>query len=343
MMRTSTTADLPIFKKIWKDIFGDTDSFIEWFFSKRFNPDMSFIYEINGEIASVIHSYPICVNLGGKPVKAAMISGVSTLPCHRKKGLMHSLFKFALGKLDKKGYSLCYYFPANPAFYKSLGHTHITDNIAVSSEVISPSWYLFETYDINDSVNQLFRVFRSFSSGYGGGVIRQNDFETKISEYVSENLICKGITDNGGCLRSYIVYYPAENYIEICELAGEFTDISKLLSSFTLPVKVKLPPDFPVEKVFKDFHPSFGNMGGIINVQRLLSETNFDCPLVLKVTDSVFPANCGVFDFAGNPSAKVPDVTLNSGELLQTLAGYKIFPDLADFFPKLPCYSQDLY
>ena len=343
MQRILTERDIPELKKIWKDIFHDSDNFINWFFSNRFRPQMSFAHEINGEIVCVIHSYPIKINLHGKALPAVMISGVATLPHYRKKGLMHSLFKFALNKLDEMGYFLCYYYPANPDFYKSLGHIHITDNITVNCLPSNPNKCKSETYDIKDTVMSLKQLYNAFSSKYNCGVNRQDDFELKMSEHIGEGLFCKCISNASGNPDAYVIYHQTDAFYEIAELAGNEEKLTELLSGFSMPVKAKLPPDFPAEKVFSEFHLSTGNMGGIINVRRFLSETASDCPLIVKITDSVLCDNCGVFDFKGNPSHKLPDITLTAGELLQTVTGYKVHPRLTDYFPTCICFSQDLY
>ena len=129
MMRCATTADIPVFKNIWKEIFGDSDTFLNHFFSTNFHPEMSFCAEIDGVTACVMHCRPIKIKAGKNHLSAVMVSGVATLPEYRKKGLMHKLFKYAISELAKQGHYLCYYYPANPAFYTSLGHVHIPNNL----------------------------------------------------------------------------------------------------------------------------------------------------------------------------------------------------------------------
>ena len=338
MMRNAVPEDIPVLKKIWKDIFGDTDNFINWFFDNRFTSDMSFVSEINGEIACVIHSYPIKIKLGKKCVSAVMISGVATLPPYRKQGLMHGLFKYATDRLVQNGYYLCYYYPANPDFYKSLGHVNITENLVMNNVY---SFYLekeFTHTPLNSShIPELKNLYEKFMSEYSGFVTRTNDFETKMQEYISENLqVCLN-------LNAYIIYHKTESTVEILEIAGRFNRIEELLCSFNLPIKGKLPSNFPTEHLRGSISTAHGNMGGIMNVQKFLEEIGFDCPMLVEITDSIIPHNNGIFDLYGNKHNKKADVTLTSGELLQTVAGYKVHTALEKYFPEHNCFSQDLY
>ena len=338
MIRKATCSDIPAFKKIWKDVFGDTDSFINWFFTQRFVPHMSFVYEKNGQIASLMHTYPIQVRLGNKTASAVMVSGVATLPDFRGQGLMHKLFLYAQQELSKEGHYLCYYYPANPDFYKSLGHVQITENLLfenVSSSQIKKSFRHTEL-NFND-FPYLNDLYNKFSDGFSGVVLRDHDFETKMHEYVSENL---NVAIN---LNAYIIYHQAENSIEISEIGGRHARIHELLHSFELPIKGKFPPDFPTHGLNGEFTKSYGNMGGIMNMQKFLSETRFECPLLIEITDNSIPENNGIFDFNGNRHNKKADVSMTSGELLQTVAGYKIHPELKAFFSEFNCFSQDLY
>ncbi len=338
MMRTATASDIPQFRRIWKDIFGDTDSFIDWFFNNCFCPDMSFCTEMDGKIVCVMHCRQIWVKLGRQPVSAVMVSGVATLPHYRRQGLMHKLFKFAADKLREMGISIFYYFPANPNFYRGLGHVNITENMVFNGVSASfPKRDLIQTAINYSHLSVMKSLYEQFMQNYSGFVIRSNSFENKLQEYLAENLLI-ALNSN-----AYIVYNKTESSIEIQEVAGEFNKISELLESFSLPINGKFPTDFPTEKLNGNINISYGNMGGIINIQRLLSETAAECPLTVQVTDSIFPENCGVFDFCGLKKQQPPDVILTSGELLQTLAGYRIHPELSEYFHKHKCFSSDLY
>lgn len=343
MMRQTTNSDVPVLKKIWKDIFGDTDSFIDWFFSARFNPNMSFCTEINGEIASVIHSYPITLYLSEKKVSAVMISGVSTIPLYRNRGLMRKLFLYALTQLDIAGFSLCCYYPTNSAFYQSLGHTIFTSNLSVNlfgmhgaSNADIRHGTLSETNSADFK-----SLYFDFAKNYSGIVLREKDFNVKFSEYLSEKMKFAVIFENTPV--AYIIYAETDSHIELAEAVGAYSNIKKLLSTFKLPVNGNLPPDFPTEGLSGNFRITDGNMGGIINTERFLAETAFCCPLTIRISDAAVPSNCGNFDFCGNPSAKSPDITLSSGELLQALSGFEVPSSLREFFPERTCFSMDLY
>lgn len=346
MMRKATYADVPAFKKIWKDTFGDTDSFTDWFFHSNFNPDMSFCTEKDGKIVCVMHCRQIWVKLGREPVSAVMVSGVATLPHYRRQGLMHKLFKFAAENLRDMSVSIFYYFPANPDFYKGLGHVHITENLVLSgvshiSRFIRPDCPLELT---EGDFPSLFSVYRHFAKNYSGIALRYDSFHVKMREYISENCLFTALfSPVDSNYDAYIIYSKTDTHIELQEVCGHPDDIAYILRGFHLPVNGRVPPDFPTKKITGSFSFAPGNMGGVIDIQSLLAETAAECPLIIQVTDRVFPENCGIYDFNGIKSKQPPDVTLTSGELLQTLAGYKIHPQLQEYFSEYKCFSSDLY
>ena len=340
MMRCATKNDIPVLKKIWKDIFADSDSFIDWFFEYRFNPQLSFCTEMNGKIVCVLHCYPIDLKIGDKNITAVMVSGVATLPEYRKQKLMHNLFHYALDQLDRHDYPLCFYFPANPAFYTGLGHVRLTDFITLNNAQFSAKKEETTFVDISQNIQNLEKCYNNFSEKYSCIVLRKNNFASKMKEYIAENLICEASVKNEE-ITAYAIYNKKTSALEIAEAVGDSYDIINILSGYTF--SGKLPPDLCIDTLNISADFSEGAMGGIVNVAKLLSALNLNCPLILKVTDDFFPNNNGTYDFSGQTSEKTPDLTISSGELLQTLTGYKVHPSLSDYFKEYPCYTTDLY
>ena len=338
MMRKATEADVPAFKKIWKTIFCDSDNFINWFFNKRFSCDMTFVYEKNGEIASLMHTYPLEIKLGPKAVSAVMVSGVTTLPEHRGQGLMHELFLYAIQSLAEKGHCICYYYPANPDFYKSLGHVNITENLVFENVSAFSGQKEFSRVPLEPvHISEIKIIYEKFMKEYSGFATRQIDFETKMQEYIGENLY---IAINK---TAYIIYKPTHTSVEIAELGGRFGGITELLCSFDRPINGKFPCDFPTEQLSGNICKAYGNMCGVTDVKKLLKETQYQCPLLVEIVDDVIHHNNGVFDFKGKEHNEKADVTLTTGQLLQTVSGYKVHPALKDYFTEYNCFTQDLY
>ena len=122
IIRTLTLADIPQLKKIWKDTFHDTDSFLDWYFSARFFPDHSVCAEENGRIVSVCHILPAQQYLRGRILPCGLLNGVATLPEYRGRGLMKQLIRFLYPLLSDMGIYLMTNTPAAFAIYEPCGH-----------------------------------------------------------------------------------------------------------------------------------------------------------------------------------------------------------------------------
>ena len=107
-------------KKLWKTVFGDSDSFIDTFFQIAFSPDRCRFTEENGEIICALYWFD-CEYDGGK---LAYIYAVATHPEHRGKGLASQLILDTHKQLKDLGYAGAVLKPANGLFpfYERLGY-----------------------------------------------------------------------------------------------------------------------------------------------------------------------------------------------------------------------------
>lgn len=107
-------------RSLWKTVFGDTDAFLDAFFSVAYSPDHC-RYLTEGEaVVSALYWFD-CEYEGGK---LAYIYAVATDPLHRGKGLASQLLKDTHEHLKKAGYAGAVLKPANGLFpfYGRLGY-----------------------------------------------------------------------------------------------------------------------------------------------------------------------------------------------------------------------------
>lgn len=92
---------IPALKALWKEAFGDTDAFIDSFFSTAFAPERCLCTGEGAEAAAA--AYWFDVELRGMP--AAYIYAVATAKAHRGKGLCAQLMDRIHTHLDTLGYT----------------------------------------------------------------------------------------------------------------------------------------------------------------------------------------------------------------------------------------------
>lgn len=107
-------------KQLWKTVFGDTDAFLEAFFSIAYSPDRCRYLMEDDAVVSALYWFD-CEYEGGK---LAYIYAVATDPNHRGKGLASQLMMETHAHLKASGYAGAVLKPAKGLFpfYERLGY-----------------------------------------------------------------------------------------------------------------------------------------------------------------------------------------------------------------------------
>ena len=115
-------SDIPNLKELWKEAFGDTDDFIDLFFSLAFSAQSALcVYDNDSPTASL---YWFDGYIGQE--KAAYIYGVATKKTYGGRGFSSALIKRTHELLAEKGYRIAVLVPADSGlfdFYGRLGYT----------------------------------------------------------------------------------------------------------------------------------------------------------------------------------------------------------------------------
>lgn len=120
--------------KLWLDIFGDSEAFTNWFFAERFCPDLSFAAFDGDRLIAMTLGRSTKILVEGTVHRALLISGVSTLPAYRGRGLMHGLVSMQIDDAGAKDFSCCYLHPVEESLYASLGFENGTDALLIASD-----------------------------------------------------------------------------------------------------------------------------------------------------------------------------------------------------------------
>ncbi len=130
IIETARKEDVPELKKLWREIFNDTDDYIENFFEYRMKFEDTFVGRENDKIIST--SYMLKSDLilaSGEIVPAFYMCGISTREEYRGKGYSKKLIEACFNHAKECGADLCYLVPANRPlfdFYKKSGMTPFT-------------------------------------------------------------------------------------------------------------------------------------------------------------------------------------------------------------------------
>ena len=124
-----TMAHIPALRAVWKEAFGDSEEFLDSFFTKAFSPDRSrCVFEDDQPVAMLYWFNQQC---HGKPM--AYLYAVATRQDRRNRGLCRALISDTHSLLTALGYAGVLLVPANrqlAASYGTMGYqiaTKVTD------------------------------------------------------------------------------------------------------------------------------------------------------------------------------------------------------------------------
>ncbi|MFO7574710.1 MAG: GNAT family N-acetyltransferase [Bacteroidales bacterium] len=112
------TADEAILRSIWKEVFNDTDEFVDSFFGRRYSADSTLVYRERGEIVSMIFFPRYNFKVNDARFGLGYICGAATLPGYRQKGLMGLLMEASLEAMRSRGDSFSSLIPASDPLYE---------------------------------------------------------------------------------------------------------------------------------------------------------------------------------------------------------------------------------
>lgn len=125
-IRFATIDDIDELKNIWKVCFGDSDTFINYYFEQEFKADKVLLLLEGKEIASMLTMIPI--NLctpKGKKYKGAMLYAIATHPKFQSMGLSTKLMDYSSSYLRKQEVDIVTLVPATMSlinFYAKRGY-----------------------------------------------------------------------------------------------------------------------------------------------------------------------------------------------------------------------------
>lgn len=116
---------LPLLRALWAEAFGDSEKFLDAFFSTAYSPTRCRCVTIGGDIAALLYWFD--VSYEGQ--KMAYLYAVATAPAYREQGLCRALMKDTHAHLALRGYSGALLVPEGEnlrQMYRGLGYESCT-------------------------------------------------------------------------------------------------------------------------------------------------------------------------------------------------------------------------
>ena len=126
-------------KKLWTQAFGDTDAFLDTFFTVAYSPERSQHLALDGHLAAMLYWFDC--QCRGK--KIAYIYAVATDEAYQNRGLCRQLMEKTHALLQKQGYAGAILVPGSAglfALYEKLGYrtcSHMTVTTCAAGAPVS--------------------------------------------------------------------------------------------------------------------------------------------------------------------------------------------------------------
>jgi len=113
-------------KEIWKLCFGDSDRYIDFFYTHRYQEDKTALLLQDGQIVSMLTMLPIeIVSANKRSFNAAMLYAIATHPQYQHQGLASQLMDFVNKYLNEQNSAFSVLVPAEQQlfnFYRQQGY-----------------------------------------------------------------------------------------------------------------------------------------------------------------------------------------------------------------------------
>ncbi len=127
-------------KKLWADIFGDDEEYINLLFDFKYTPAECFAEISEGEVVSVLYLLKGYIITGGKVFEGRYLYAAATSVKHRGKGIMAKLIKESQEYVKGKGLSFICLVPADEGlygYYARFGFKAVMKNYVSAAEGIA--------------------------------------------------------------------------------------------------------------------------------------------------------------------------------------------------------------
>ncbi len=96
-----TASQVPLLRQLWKTAFGDTDAYLDAFFSTAFSPDRCRCAFLDGQLAGMLYWF----DCSCRGEKMAYLYAVATAPEFRGQGICRALMADTQALLTARGYA----------------------------------------------------------------------------------------------------------------------------------------------------------------------------------------------------------------------------------------------
>lgn len=310
------------FKQMWSEAFGDSKSWIDFFFERAYDDDDAIVLRTSDEVSPVsallLRRYDL--NFHGERLPLAYLCGANTRRKHRGRGYMAQLIQMSLKVARDRGDALVTLIPANKRLYDFYKQFDFSKAIYAGVRRYT-ALHPFNTEKPyhpvqNPGYRTVAEVFYEFESRIKGRVLHTPEEYLNVLEDIRlDGGDVAVVADANGEVAGFAFGVHHSDGIVVKDVVARDNDAAdgalRELRNLNpnLPFKVYAMPD-------EDSRPGTlvpRGMARIINpltVFKILAATNPGWACRIKVHDSLLPENTGTYIIA-NGKVKFDNTSTN--------------------------------
>lgn len=349
-MRIQKVTEMEEVKKLWKDCFGDTDAYMQFYFTwKTKDNEILGIYQ-EDQLVSMLHLNPYQVSIHGNVYQSYYVVGVATETSYRKQGLMRKVLEHSIQAMNEERVPFTYLMPASEAIYLPFDFRIITHQRRMSypmedlrrqeREVLYAASIEEKRYSIvsvTETSNELSNI-QTFANQY---LKNTEDVYTIRDVYYYERMMAELKACNGGMLaikvdgdiEGYISYVIEQEKVEVLECLSTGETEEWLIDAMKEEVLARTEEEQFVRQEPSQAPPM---MARIIHLTTFLESLRSKQPvnLVIEVSDPIIEENNGRFMIDCKPDScsvtklldqeydrEIPEIISGIASLIQLFFG----------------------
>ncbi|MGL5376762.1 MAG: GNAT family N-acetyltransferase [Cetobacterium sp.] len=342
-------------KSLWKDLFFDEDSYINWYFDNVYSEKNTEIFCEKSELKGMIFQNKYHLAVENNQFMSRYLVGIGVTPEKRGEGVMRKLLLKVLREAYNYGEELIYLTPIDKKIYERFGFTYVSTLLKYDFPFsILESFKKkcrIEKIDSKKCSDELFlklqEFYKLYSKDFYLRVARyKEDYKKILSELFCEDGIIYVSYDLFGKINGYMLVLKSEKLVikEFLFLNKEsFESLMFVIygyKNYYRGVEVTLPENVYLEDYFDTENEINKNIKNKVQVRilkvenvlkRLVKNLSESEEISIYIQDDIISENTGIFKLKKNEIQKVTgdfDISLNIKELAILSYGFRDYNTL---------------
>ena len=171
-MRQLGARDLPQIRRVWRECFGDSESFLDVYFSSAARPEDGIGLFHGSTLVSNLFELPMRARVTGQEYVCAFVAGCATLPEWRRRHLLGDLMRAALADMRSREVCVSFLHPSRHSFYRKFGYETVNYVQYHTAQPVAESPVCIASTLADVPEESVYASYRAFVSRFNSHFVR---------------------------------------------------------------------------------------------------------------------------------------------------------------------------